>query len=72
MWLSAILDGVGIGYLPEQMVKPHLEQGRLVPFLQDWSRTIDGVFLYHPSRRQMPMPLMLFMRFIEKQRKHAR
>jgi DNA-binding transcriptional LysR family regulator len=70
--LSTILDGVGIGQLPEQMVKPYLEEGRLVSHLQDWSRAIDGVFLYHPSRRQTPVPLMLFMRFIEKQRKHAR
>jgi DNA-binding transcriptional LysR family regulator len=71
LWLRAALDGVGVGYLPEQIVRPYLDQGRLLPLLQDWSRTIDDVFLYHPSRRQTPMPLMLFLRFIERRRRHA-
>lgn len=70
--LSAILDGVGVGYLPDQIVKPYLDQGRLTPLLADWSRPMEGVFLYHPSRRQTPMPLTLFLRFIEKRRKGAR
>jgi DNA-binding transcriptional LysR family regulator len=69
---SAVLDGVGIGYLPEQMAAPHLAQGRLVRVLEGWSRSIDGVFLYHPSRRQTPMPLMVFLRFIEAWRKRHR
>jgi len=69
---SAVLDGVGIGYLPEQMAAPYLAQGRLVRVLPGWSRSIDGVFLYHPSRRQTPMPLQVFLRFIEAQRKRHR
>jgi DNA-binding transcriptional LysR family regulator len=69
---SAILDGTGIGYLPEHMVAEHLAQGRLVTVLQGWSRQVDGVFLYHPSRRQKPMPLMVFLRFIEEWRKGDR
>jgi hypothetical protein len=32
---------------------------------------LPGVFLYHPSRRQTPMPLQVFLRFIEKWRKNA-
>ena len=66
---SAVLDGAGIGYLPEPMVASHLEQGRLARVLPDWSRSVDGVFLYHPSRRQAPMPLQVFLRFVEKWRK---
>jgi DNA-binding transcriptional LysR family regulator len=69
---SATLDGVGIGYLPEQMAAPYLAEGRLVRVLEGWSRSIDGVFLYHPSRRQTPMPLMVFLRFIEAWRKRER
>jgi DNA-binding transcriptional LysR family regulator len=67
--LNNTLDGVGIGYLPEPMVASHLAQSRLVPVLEDWSRTLPGIFLYHPSRRQTPMPLEVFLRFIEKWRK---
>jgi DNA-binding transcriptional LysR family regulator len=71
MLLSAALEGVGIGYLPEPIVARHLAQGRLVTLLEGWNRTLPGVFLYHPSRRQTPMPLQVFLRFIEKWRKSA-
>jgi DNA-binding transcriptional LysR family regulator len=69
--LNAIIEGVGVGYLPEPIVSLHLAQGRLVRLLEDWSGTMPGIFLYHPSRRQPPMPLQVFLRFIEKWRKHA-
>jgi len=70
--LTSTLDGVGVGLLPEPMVTSHLAEGRLVPLLEDWSRTLPGVFLYHPSRRQTPMALEVFLRFIEKWRKGDR
>jgi DNA-binding transcriptional LysR family regulator len=53
------------------MISAHLAQGQLVILLEGWSCTLPGVFLYHPSRRQPPMPLQVFLRFIEKRRKHA-
>jgi DNA-binding transcriptional LysR family regulator len=69
--LNTILDGVGVGYLPEPIVSPYLARGRLVSLLEDWSHTRHGVFLYHPSRRQTPMPLQVFLRFIETWRRTA-
>jgi DNA-binding transcriptional LysR family regulator len=69
--MNAVVEGVGVGYLPEPMVTAHLTHGRLVRLLDDWSNTLPGVFLYHPSRRQTPMPLQVFIRFVEKWRKHA-
>jgi DNA-binding transcriptional LysR family regulator len=66
-----VLDGIGVAHLPEPIVAPHLADGRLIPVLKDWSRTLPGVFLYHPSRRQTPKPLEVFLRFVEKWRKHA-
>lgn len=70
--LRPILDGVGVGYLPDMIIAPYLAQGRLVTLLEDWARPVGGVFLYHPSRRQTPMPLTVFLRFIEKWRKLSR
>jgi DNA-binding transcriptional LysR family regulator len=67
--LRTVLDGVGVGHLPEPIVASHVAQGRLVTLLDGWSRTTSGVFLYHPSRRQTPMPLQVFLRFVEKWRK---
>lgn len=69
--LKNTLDGVGIGYLPEPMVAAHLAQGRLVALLDGWTHTLPGIFLYHPSRRQTPMPLEVFLRFVEKWRKRG-
>jgi DNA-binding transcriptional LysR family regulator len=69
MMLNAALAGVGIGYLPEEMIAHHVAAGRLVVLLGGWNRTIPGYFLYHPSRRQKPMPLQVFLRFIDKWRK---
>jgi DNA-binding transcriptional LysR family regulator len=69
--LTTALDGVGVAYLPEPMIASHLAQGRLIPLLDSWSRTLPGIFLYHPSRRQTPMPLQVFLKFVEKWRKHA-
>jgi DNA-binding transcriptional LysR family regulator len=65
LMVSTVVDGVGVGYLPEPIVAGHLAEGRLVNLLGDWSGGRSGVFLYHPSRRQPPMPLLVFLRFVE-------
>jgi DNA-binding transcriptional LysR family regulator len=67
--LSAVLDGIGIAYLPEPLVAPSLAQGALVMLHEDWSGTLPGVFLYYPSRRQTPVPLRVFIDFIKKWRR---
>jgi DNA-binding transcriptional LysR family regulator len=72
MMLSATLEGVGVGYLPEPMVAPLIDQGALVSLLPDWARTVPGVFLYHPSRRQAPMALQALIAFIAASRPRGR
>jgi DNA-binding transcriptional LysR family regulator len=67
--LRAVLDGAGVGHLPEPIVASHIAQGHLVSLIEDWSITKPGIFLYHPSRRQTPMPLQVFLRFVETWRK---
>jgi DNA-binding transcriptional LysR family regulator len=68
LMLRPVLDGVGVGYVPEPLAEPWIAQGRLTPLLEDYSRMVTGVFLYHPSRRHTPMPLQVFLRFIERWR----
>ena len=67
--LGAALDGVGVAYVAEPLAASLLAEGRLVVLLQGWCSTLPGVFLYYPSRHQIPMPLLMFLRFIEKWRK---
>ncbi|TPW31962.1 LysR family transcriptional regulator [Pararhizobium mangrovi] len=50
--IQAALDGYGIGYLPEDLVAAHIEAGRLVAVLEDWSPPFPGYYLYYPHRRE--------------------
>ena len=53
--LEAAIAGFGLTYLPEDVVAPHLADGRLVQVLADWCPRFPGYHLYYPSRRQ-PAP----------------
>jgi DNA-binding transcriptional LysR family regulator len=50
--LNAALAGLGLAYLPEDIVKVHLTKRRLVRVLADWCPPFSGYHLYYPSRRQ--------------------
>lgn len=52
---TAVLDGLGIAYLPEEEFEPYLREGRLVQVLEDWCPWFSGYHLYYPSRR-LPSP----------------
>ena len=53
--LNAALAGLGLACLPEERVRAHLADGRLVRVLADWCPPFPGYHLYYPSRRQ-PAP----------------
>ena len=53
--LNAALTGSGLAFLPEDVVQPHIKEGRLIRVLDDWCAPFSGYHLYYPSRRQ-PMP----------------
>lgn len=50
--LGAALEGLGLAYMPEDLVRPHVQAGMLVHVLQDWCPSFPGYHLYYPSRRQ--------------------
>ncbi len=50
--LAAALDGFGLAYLPEDLVAPQLQSGRLAPALEPWWPMCQGLHLFYPSRRQ--------------------
>ena len=52
---EAALDGFGLAYLMENLVREHLDSGALEAVLEDWSPPFSGYHLYYPSRRQ-PTP----------------
>lgn len=50
--LQAALDGFGLAYVPEDLARPYIAEGRLKEVLQDWLPLLSGFHLYYPSRRQ--------------------
>lgn len=50
--LNAALAGLGLAYVPEDMVRTHLAEGRLRRVLDDWCPTFPGYHLYFQSHRQ--------------------
>ena len=52
--LNAALAGLGLAYLPEDVVQQQVTAGRLVRVLEDWSPVITGYHLYYPSRQPSP------------------
>jgi DNA-binding transcriptional LysR family regulator len=55
------LDGLGLAYVDEHSVRPHLAAGRLVEVLPDWAPEVPGFFLYFPRRSQGQPKLRAFL-----------
>ncbi|BAT59742.1 HTH-type transcriptional regulator DmlR [Variibacter gotjawalensis] len=66
--MHAAIDGAGITYLPQLMLQEHLDSGALARVLPDWEHTLSGLFVYYPSRRQMPTTLQVFIDFLKSHR----
>lgn len=49
--LQAVRAGLGVAYLPEDLVQEDIVAGRLVRVLTDWCAPFSGYHLYYPSRR---------------------
>lgn len=59
LMLQAALDGMGLAYVPYDLVQPHIDAGRLAPVLQDWWPVFPGYHLYYANRRQISPALAL-------------
>lgn len=49
--LHSALDGLGLAYMPEDHVRPFIQEGRLVRVLEEWCPFFPGYHLYYPARR---------------------
>jgi DNA-binding transcriptional LysR family regulator len=58
---DAAMEGFGLAYVPEDIVRSQLSKGQLVWVLQDWSPPWSGYHLYYPSRRQASPVLALII-----------
>jgi DNA-binding transcriptional LysR family regulator len=63
LMVGPALQGVGIAYLFEDMVKAQVADGSLIQVLGDWCPFYPGLHLYYPSRRHVPATLKAFIEF---------
>ena len=64
LMIRAAVDGVGIGCTVEAYAASLIASGKLVVVLEDYAPVFPGWFIYHPSRRQIPLPLRAFKAFL--------
>jgi DNA-binding transcriptional LysR family regulator len=62
--VRAAVDGLGIAYTIEALADPFLRSGQLVRVLEDWSPSVEGLFLYYPGHRQVPAALRALIEMI--------
>lgn len=67
--LDAALAGLGLAYLPEDVVLSHIRAGRLVRVLADWCPPYPGYHLYYPAGSR-PTPALSLL--IDELRRHRR
>ena len=69
--VRAAVDGLGVAYTIEALAEPFLRSGQLVRILEDWSPSIEGLFLYYPGHRQVPATLRALIDMIRTARSPA-
>lgn len=60
-----VLAGRGIAFQLEDAVRPMIEDGRLVRFLEDWCPPFSGYHLYYPSKRQVSPTFRLLIDMLQ-------
>jgi len=66
MAISAAIQGVGIAFWAEDLVRPLIEAGKLVPLLEEWCGSFPGWFLFYPKQRYTPPSLRAFVDFLRR------
>ena len=51
LMLDMAVAGLGLAFLPVDVVRDRIAEGSLMEVLADWSPTLPGYHLYYPSRR---------------------
>jgi DNA-binding transcriptional LysR family regulator len=72
MAVAAAVQGVGLAYRGEDLLRPLIDQGKLVPLLEKWCGTISGWYLCYPKQRYTSPNVRAFVDFLRRARNRAR
>jgi DNA-binding transcriptional LysR family regulator len=61
MRVRAARAGLGIAFVPEDIVQADIDAGRFVRVLTDWCAPFPGYHLYYPHRRQSAPAFAVFV-----------
>ena len=64
--VDAAVDGLGLAYVFERMVRQDVAEKRLTRVLDKYCPQIRGYFLYYPSRANLPPKLKVLVDFLKK------
>lgn len=53
LMVEAAIDGIGIAFVPDHLVKDALEDGRLKRVLEEWCPALPGLCLYYSGHRHV-------------------
>lgn len=63
--LEAALSGMGLAYVTEHTAREHVDSGRLIALLEDWTPPFPGLCLYYSGHRHVPAGLRAFIDLIK-------
>lgn len=63
--IQAVLGGVGLAYLLHDYIAADVARNRLVVLMEDWTPSLSGFFLYHPSHRRITPALRALIDFLK-------
>ncbi|MDQ8729195.1 LysR family transcriptional regulator [Bradyrhizobium sp. LHD-71] len=63
--IELALQGGGVIYMPDLLVRDALRDGRLVSLLPEWSTRERPIYLVYPDKRYMPTKVRAFADFID-------
>jgi DNA-binding transcriptional LysR family regulator len=67
MAVAAAVQGVGLAFWAEELLRPLIDEGKLVPLLEAWCGTFPGWFLYYPKQRYVPPTVRALVDFMRTQ-----
>lgn len=62
--LTSLLSGLGVGQTFGFMARPHIADGTLIPFLEDWHRPRHPLHVLYPSNRHLNARLRTFVDWV--------
>jgi DNA-binding transcriptional LysR family regulator len=70
--INAARQGIGVGYVFQQLADDYIQNGELVAILEEQSATYETFCLYYPNRAQMPGKLRVFIEHLKSRNNPSR